>query len=199
MELDDIDLILTDPPYSKESLYLFKDLRDFATKALKPSGFLIFYISQSIVEDVLVMMSEEEQLHYYWTFALKHKGNYGDHHPRNIHNQWKPIIMYQKNPIQPPARYVWDYIEGTGREKEYHPWQQSVDELEPLIKAYSKTNDTILDPFAGTGSTCIAAMENQRKSILIEKDKESIEIIKGRIAKYLADFDNISSTNLLSA
>ncbi len=38
-----IDLILTDPPYPKEYLPLWKDLSFFASRVLKPSKFLLTY------------------------------------------------------------------------------------------------------------------------------------------------------------
>ncbi len=37
-----------------------------------------------------------------------------------------------------------------------------------LIKLYSAPGDTVLDPFAGTGTTCRAAIENHRNAIGIE-------------------------------
>lgn len=40
-----------------------------------------------------------------------------------------------------------------------------------LIKMYSFVGDTVLDPFAGTGTTAEAALELKRKSIAIEQNK----------------------------
>lgn len=50
-----------------------------------------------------------------------------------------------------------------------------------LINMYSVKGDTILDPFAGTGTTMIAAISSERNSIGIEMDKHFCEIIKDNI------------------
>ncbi|WEL22676.1 DNA modification methylase [Halorhabdus sp. BNX81] len=46
---------------------------------------------------------------------------------------------------------------------------------------YSFVGDTVLDPFAGIGTTTIAASRNGRDSISIEVDEEYLEIAKGRL------------------
>ena len=50
-----------------------------------------------------------------------------------------------------------------------------------LIKLYSFWGDTILDPFAGTGTTLLAAQELGRKSIGFELNPEYIKLIKNKL------------------
>ncbi|MCJ7651937.1 MAG: site-specific DNA-methyltransferase, partial [Candidatus Lokiarchaeota archaeon] len=49
-----------------------------------------------------------------------------------------------------------------------------------LINMFSVRNDTILDPFLGTGTSSLAAMVSERNSIGYEIDKNLKEIIKER-------------------
>jgi DNA modification methylase len=52
---------------------------------------------------------------------------------------------------------------------------------ERLIKLYSFENDTILDPFGGTGTTMKVAKELGRNSIIYEINPEYVEIIKNKV------------------
>jgi site-specific DNA-methyltransferase (adenine-specific) len=52
------------------------------------------------------------------------------------------------------------------------------------ILSWSSEGDTILDPFAGSGTTGIAALNTGRKFVLIEKDAGYCEIIKKRIESH---------------
>lgn len=52
-----------------------------------------------------------------------------------------------------------------------------------LIKLYTYVNDTVLDPFLGSGTTCVAAKGLARKSIGYEIDETYKEIIERRITE----------------
>ena len=53
-----------------------------------------------------------------------------------------------------------------------------------LIKLYSFWGDTVLDPFAGTGTTLLAAQELGRKSIGFELNPEYIKLINKKLNGY---------------
>jgi len=52
-----------------------------------------------------------------------------------------------------------------------HPTQKPVSLLASLIRSFSLPGKTILDPFAGSGSTCAAAALTGRKYIGMELDE----------------------------
>lgn len=54
----------------------------------------------------------------------------------------------------------------------FHPTQKPVNMIEYFIKTYSNPGDTILDNCMGSGSTCIACINTDRKYIGIENDSE---------------------------
>lgn len=64
-----------------------------------------------------------------------------------------------------------------------HPTQKPVSSLVPLVEAYSPLNGIVLDPFAGSGSTGVAALVAHRRSILIEKDAAHYQTIRDRFEK----------------
>lgn len=67
--------------------------------------------------------------------------------------------------VPPPDVLPWKY---TGNR--YHPTQKPVECLVPLIEAFSRPRDIVLDPFAGSGSTCVAAKQAGRRFYGIELD-----------------------------
>lgn len=62
-----------------------------------------------------------------------------------------------------------------------HPTQKPIALFEYLIKTYSNPGDTILDNCAGAGTTGVAALNLNRRAILIEKEEKYVEIIKTRL------------------
>lgn len=62
-----------------------------------------------------------------------------------------------------------------------HPTEKPVELLKELIKNSTVEGEVVLDYFAGSGSTMVAAKELNRVPYGIEKDKNYIDVIKGRL------------------
>ena len=62
---------------------------------------------------------------------------------------------------------------------------------EDLIKTYSEEGDLVLDPMCGSGSTNIAALLHNRKSIGIDINKDYIYDAKQRINQAFPEYDNL--------
>ena len=62
-----------------------------------------------------------------------------------------------------------------------HPTQKSVAAVSFLVKTYTNPGDVVLDPFMGSGSTGVAAVQNGRKFIGIEQDQKWFEVAIKRI------------------
>ena len=73
-------------------------------------------------------------------------------------------------------------VSPTGKEKTGYPTQKPIGILRRIIQASSKEGDTVLDFFAGSGTTGYVAHELGRRFILVDQNPESIEIIKNRLA-----------------
>ena len=67
-----------------------------------------------------------------------------------------------------------------GNYKNHHPTCKPLKLMSYLITLGSREGDTILDPFMGSGTTCLAAKMLGRKSIGIEIDKSYCEIAIAR-------------------
>jgi DNA modification methylase len=69
-----------------------------------------------------------------------------------------------------PASPLPDVMDWTYTGNRLHPTQKSIHVLKPLIEAFSAPGQLVLDPFAGSGSTCAAAKRTGRDYIGIELD-----------------------------
>jgi adenine-specific DNA-methyltransferase len=62
-----------------------------------------------------------------------------------------------------------------------HPHAKPVALLERLIRTASAPGDLVLDPFAGSGSTCLAAQRLQRRFIGVEIASPYVQIARDRL------------------
>jgi len=68
-----------------------------------------------------------------------------------------------------------------GASTKHHPAPFPLELASRLVRMFSFVNDTVLDPFCGTGTTMIAAMRTKRSSIGVEIDSDYCKLA----AKYL--------------
>ncbi len=76
-------------------------------------------------------------------------------------------------------RPVWEDV--TGQLRRDHPAPYPVEIPRRLVKMFSFAGDTVVDPFAGTGTTAIAGMETDRNSISVEIDPAYVASIESRL------------------
>jgi len=166
-DIEGVSLILTDPPYPKDSLPLWSDLGKWASEALAEDGLLIAYSGQMYLPQVLTLLSEH--LEYWWCGAVVHKGSSNitplGQPVRKVKNRWKPLVMFYRKDGDGFDKSFDDLLEGVGPEKDKHNWQQPEAEAGELIKRFTKQGELIVDPFAGSGGFCKAAIDLKRKAV----------------------------------
>lgn len=173
-----IDCIITDPPYPKEFLECWTKLARFAKRVLKPNGFCIAYSGHIYLDNVMSRMCEH--LDYYWIFSMYQPGATQIVHPRSIMAAWKPILIYQ-NGLSKNNKVIRDYFISEQREKTGHDWQQSLSGVNYLIEMFTNEGDLICEPFAGSGTTIVAAKQMNRKVIASEIDETTYNIAKSNL------------------
>ncbi len=72
----------------------------------------------------------------------------------------------------------------TGKEKTGYPTQKPLGVLERIIKVHTEPGDTVLDFFAGSGTTGEAAARHDRGFVLIDENPEAIEVMSKRLARW---------------
>lgn len=95
---------------------------------------------------------------------------------RKLIDYRKPVPT-QYNSTKIPGN-VWEFPRVRYRMAEYenHPSQKPISLLERIIKASSKKEDVVLDPFSGTFTTSFVCKELERKSIGIDIDESYYKI-----------------------
>jgi site-specific DNA-methyltransferase (adenine-specific) len=197
-----VDLILTDPPYflpvesyvgvrgdgyAKRTLAdtsilkgYFKGLFEECGRILKNNGtFYIFCDAQSypIFYEVMYPYCQHVRL-IIWDKILSYNGFTWRH-------QHELIAWGEREKTERISTGDGDIIKQRGvlQENRNHPAEKPILLLCKLIAKSTKPHDIILDPFVGSGSTCVAALKLERHFLGIELESTYFQIAKERIEK----------------
>ena len=81
-------------------------------------------------------------------------------------NMWHGSFNGRESTLQQLSPYVGKMKSGMARS---------------LVRLYSRPGDVVLDPFAGSGTTNLAALETERHSIGVEIEPKYLDIIERRM------------------
>lgn len=94
-----------------------------------------------------------------------------------------------------PTDVWWHTIVPTnGKERTGYPTQKPIGILRRVVAASSQPGDTVLDFFAGSGTTGMAAHESGRSFVLIDSNPAAIEIMVKRLSDCKVEFVNFDPT-----
>jgi DNA modification methylase len=81
------------------------------------------------------------------------------------------------------TRSIWKFQPESAR-KVKHPAPFPVELPYRLIQLYTFEDDVVLDPFCGSGTTCIAAMQTNRHFVGFDNNKDYVKVARERMVKY---------------
>ncbi len=186
-----IDLAVTDPPYlvnyrSRDGRSIINDDNDAWLKpafteiyrVMKQNSFCISFYGWNHVEKFMLAW---KQVGFYPVGHIVFKKHYPSSRRflKRIHES--AYLLAKGNPVL-PGRELPDVLHWQYSGNELHPNQKPLTVIRPLVTAFSKPNDIVLDPFCGSGTTAAAARDTGRRFIGIEKDSEYYDIAKQRLA-----------------
>ena len=171
------DFIITDPPYPKEYMSLYETLAMRAMTWLKPGGLLVAMCGQSYLNEIIAMMSKH--MKYYWTACYLTLHQPTPLRQRNVNTTWKPLLMFVNDDYK--GKIFGDVYKSDQNEKAMHDWQQSESGMLAIMQQLCFPGQYILDPFVGSGTTGIAAIQHGCLFDGIDSDIESVNIAKARI------------------
>jgi len=181
---EQVDAIITDPPYPREYLPLWDELGQFAKENLKTGGVLLAMAPAPHLPQVIEMLGRH--LTYQWVLACELPGQSASAIQSGVRNiMWKPILVYRNG--GDPINIGSDLFRNNKSDKNFHEWGQGLDGYEWQVENFTLPNDIICDPFLGGGTTAIAALKHGRRFVGFDVDAESVSISKGRLKDCLLD------------
>ena len=100
---------------------------------------------------------------------------------RFLRYQHENAYLLAKGNPQKPVHTIPDVLEWKYTGNNLHPTQKPVCILTPLIESFSNPGDVVLDPFCGSGSTLVAAQQQQRRFVGIELSKRYFDLAEQRL------------------
>jgi len=185
-----VDLIATDPPYLVS--YQSRDGRRIANDAnsewlvpafsemyrvLKDNRFLVSFYSWNKVDQFFAAW---KQVGFRPVGHLVWVKNYHSNE-RFVRYSHEAAYLLAKGEPEKPQTALRDVLDWTYTGDELHPTQKPLMALLPIILTFSKFGDIVLDPFAGSGTTAVAARFLGRRFIGIELDKNYAAIAEERL------------------
>ena len=193
-----IDVIITDPPYGREYLPLYKDLATFAFTTLCPGGWILCLTGWGIDWDIRKIFNEAG-LEYITvcTYLVGGATLKGEKRTstglRSWQQQAKPLLWYQKPGSKLDRRRAGtsdlirahDSVVIVGENhvdrNQFH-WQQCVEGFKQIAWIFANPQDVLCDPCMGSGTTLVAAyLQNRRHVIGIENDQETYQLALQRV------------------
>ena len=105
-------------------------------------------------------------------------------------NIYKKIYSHESKGV--PVQNLWDdvyFISRSEKNKRKYPTQKPLKLLQRIIKASSESGGWVLDPFCGSGTTAIAAMELGRNCITMDVNPDAITIAQETIDEIIYQID----------
>ncbi len=117
------------------------------------------------------------------TRPLGHRFNYREMKARNGGKQMRDLWEIAERPEPGGAQVVWPLPTPGPREKEHgrHPTQKPLALLERVIAASAAPGDLVVDPFAGSGTTGVAAVAAGCRFLGVERDPAYVDLAARRL------------------
>jgi site-specific DNA-methyltransferase (adenine-specific) len=179
MEGGSVDAIVTDPPYGVKYATWDSALppQEVLSEMLRVcrGPVLWFTASKVLLEFASYDPRPDRILCWAPAFALTHTAKSG------IFYRFHPIVVWRcDKATELPFDVLRDNTEG--RNWWNHPATKPIALMRRLVGAFSAEGDTVLDPFAGSGSTGVACVSLGRNFIGFDLNSEYVEIARRRIA-----------------
>lgn len=159
-----------------------------AMRVLKPTGSIYVFYSK---EEIIFLKRAIEKNNGYWkSEIIWHKTNPTPNFRKRSYTSSIEAIGYA---VKNKGEFVFNFKTQKemhnflqsgicqGKERTKHPTQKPLWIVKHFMEISSNERDIVLDCFAGSGTIGVACKQLNRNYIMIEKEKEYLDIIKNRV------------------
>ncbi len=214
LEAESVDLVLTDPPYGTldgrgkvqkvGNEYCDFNVGDWdcqlplqwvkqGAKLLEAGGWCVAFtdkLSVRVVWDEFEESGLRGKQTFYWV-----KTNPPPQPRKNFCSAIETAVCGTKGPVRKwnggGATFNWFQCPLVTSHRTGHTTEKPLALMQHLLVCMSNTGDLVLDPFAGSFTTCRAAKDLNRKSIGIEIDERWCEVGAKRLEQEVLDFRSV--------
>ncbi len=183
IEAGSVDLVLTDVPYNRAFTKQFDDLGAFAARVLKDGGVFVVYVGVIQVADAIIEFSKH--LLYQATAFSSWCGDGPVLQNTQCVTQSTPILVFSKGKWTRTTRW-YNCFHNDGAEQELHEWQKPLADVEHWLLSFSDPGAVVCDPCSGSGSTAAVCLQNERRFVGCDIDRDAVRLAQHRLRKISA-------------
>ena len=185
-----IDLVVTDPPYlcnyrDRTGRKIANDdnpeavlcVFDALNRVMKPNSYCVSFYGWTAIAAFAAAWKRagfRTVGHIVWTKPYASRKGFAQYKHESA------FVLAKGKPRKPEAP-ISDVQEWRYTGNRSHPTEKAVSVLSPLVRCYSKPGDLVLDPFAGVGSTLVAAALNGRNYLGVELEAKYCALANKRL------------------
>lgn len=185
-----------------------------AKRVLKPNGTIYVFMGFRFISYLYQVLEKDQKLFFnnwicwHYTQGIgKKKGFSPRHDDILMFTKSESNFTFNLDSIRVPQKFyrsinnmrganpgdVWEFshVHYCNENRQNHPTQKPEGLIERMVLASSNENDTVVDPFSGSGTTLRVCQQLNRKCIGIEINQEYVQMTKDRLANEFNGFDSI--------
>ncbi len=184
-----------------------------AKRVLKPTGTIYVFMGVRFISYLFDIMDRELQLFFnswivwHYTQGLGKTKGFSPRHDDILAFNKNKDFVFNLDDIRVPQKYyrernnmrganpgdVWQFshVHYSNPNRQNHPTQKPEGIIERIVLASSNSNDVVLDPFSGSGTTLRVCQQLERKAIGFELNPEYIAITELRLSEPFIGFDSV--------
>jgi len=183
-------------------------------RVLKNDGSIYVFMGVKFVSRLFLMLQELEfhfngWITWHYTQGIGRTKGFSPRHEDILYFTKSDDFTFNNDDVRIPQKYfrernnmkganpgdVWEFshVHYSNPERAQHPTQKPEALIKRIISASSNKGDIVLDPFVGSGTTCVVSNFLHRKWIGFDINPEYIEMSEKRIKKELATLDSFDA------